>query len=163
MCCCAQPNVNGTPGYQWSPSDKPSVRPVNPPTLQEGEVLLYDEPGRCGGQDSHCHHYRITAGRHPMLLVRHGGGEERIRLSNPQQVLRALEMLDSQGRYWLLNALYHAQADARRAGANAMDAVWHKAAAERRIKVRKVRNTDLVRVEIKQVPYVESSRTTAHV
>lgn len=51
MCCCDQPNVNGTPGYKWQPRDKPMTRQVNPPDIQDGDTLLFDEPGRCGGTD----------------------------------------------------------------------------------------------------------------
>jgi hypothetical protein len=135
MCCCAAPNVNGTLGYQWQPTDKPAIRPVNPPKTDR--VVLYDEPGRCGGQDSHCHHYRIVGGS--SLLVRHGGGDEEIRLSNAQGVLAALALLESNGRYWLLNAIYHAYADGKREGQAGESARWRLAAAERRIKVRKIR------------------------
>lgn len=150
MCCCVKPTVNGEPGYQWNPNDKPIVRPANPPNTDRN--VLYDEPGRCGGQDSHCHHYRVvgsaTGASFPSLLVRHGGGDEEIRLSNGKAVLAALAALDSNGRYWLLNALYHAQADARRAARDMEAATWRKAAAEGRIKVRKVRGSDRVRVEV---------------
>lgn len=111
-----------------------------------------NEPGRCGGQDSHCHHYRIVGTarglQFPTLLVRHGGGDESIRLSNGKAVLQALAALDSNGRYWLLNALYHAANDAKRSGRDAERARWHRAAAEKRIKVRKVRGRDAVTVEI---------------
>ena len=149
MCCCGTPTINGEPGYRWQPADKPSIRPVAPPTLGESDTLTYDEPGRCGGQDSHCHHYRVVGGPvFPSLLVRHGGGEERIRLSNGRAVLTALGALDSNGRYWLLNALYHAVDDARRAGREAEAARWRTAAAEKRITVRKVRGQAAVRVAI---------------
>jgi hypothetical protein len=116
MCCCQTPNINGEPGHQWQPADRPGIRPVSAPDAK-GDNVLYDEPGRCGGQDSHSHHYQIvgaaSGARFPRLLVRHGGGDESIRLSNGAQVLRALAMLDSNGRYWLLNALYHAQSERR--------------------------------------------------
>ncbi len=150
MCCCVQPNVNGQPGYQWQPLDRPGTRSVNPPETDRN--VLYDEPGRCGGQDSHCHHYRVVGSakgaQFPSLLVRHGGGDQEIRLSNGKAVLQALAMLDSNGRYWLLNALYHAQADAKRAGQQEATARWRQAAAENRIKVRKVRGRDAVTVEL---------------
>lgn len=153
MCCCKTANVNGTPGYSWDGKTF-STRPVDPPD-PNGANILFDEPGRCGGQDSHSYHYRIVGAASgacfPTLLVKHGGGEETIRLSNGKQVFRALEMLDSNGRYWLLNALYHAQSDARQAGREAIDSLWRRAAAEKRIKVRKVRGQDVVRVEIAHV------------
>lgn len=150
MCACGQPTINGQPGYRWQPTDSPIRRPVDPPATTED--ILYDEPGRCGGQDSHCHHYRIVGTarglQFPTLLVRHGGGDESIRLSNGKAVLAALGMLDSNGRYWLLNALYHAANDAKRSGRDTERARWHRAAAEKRIKVRKVRGRDAVTVEI---------------
>jgi hypothetical protein len=150
MCCCASPNVNGTMGYQWQPNDRPSVRRVNAPETDRN--VLYDEPGRCGGQDSHCHHYRVvgaaTGVSFPALLVRHGGGDVEVRLSNGKAVLAALAQLDSNGRYWLLNALYHAHADALRLGGATEAARWRQAAAEKRIKVRKVRGQSAVRVSI---------------
>ncbi len=150
MCCCHEPNINGEVGYRWQPSDRPGVYPTMAPTTDEH--ILYDEPGRCGGQDSHCHHYRVigaaTGAQFPSLLVRHGGGSERFRLSNGGAVLRALAQLDSNGRYWLLNALYHAAADARR-DAQALEADrWRQAAADGRIKRRKVRGRNAFRVEV---------------
>jgi hypothetical protein len=59
-------------------------------------------------------------------------------------------MLDSNGRYWLLNALYHAQADARHAGREAVDALWRRAAAEKRITVRKQRGREAFTVHIEE-------------
>lgn len=147
MCCCATPNVNGTLGYQWQPKDAPSIRPVNPPATDF--TVVYDEPGRCGGQDSHCHHYRVVGtGHSATLLVRHGGGDEQVRLSNGKGVHAALAALDSNGRYWLLNAIYHASAAGKREGEARESARWRQAAAERRIKVRKVRGQAAVRVSI---------------
>lgn len=148
MCCCASPNVNGTIGYQWSPTDRPSVRAVNPPTLAEHDTLVYDLPGRCGGQDSHCHHYRIVNHTFPTLLVRHGGGDDRVRLSNGRQVSALLATLDDTARYWLCNAIYRAHADGRTSGRNTEYERWYMAAAQKRIKVRKDRGRDAFRVSI---------------
>ena len=61
MCCCGKPVINGQPGFKWQPNDAPRIHPVNPPALDEYETLLYDEPGRCGGLDAHCHHYRVAS------------------------------------------------------------------------------------------------------
>jgi hypothetical protein len=137
MCCCATPTINGQPGYRWQPNDTPSTRPANPPALADNDRLLFDEPGRCGGQDSHCHHYCVVVntGDRVELLVRHGGGEERIRLSNGKAVVGALAALDSNGRYWLLNALYHAQNAAARMARENEHMRWTGAALDKRIKV----------------------------
>lgn len=143
MCCCGQPNVNGQPGYRWHPDNAPSVRPVDPPVLVFGEELIFDEPGRCGGVDAHSHHFRVVTrnGSH-WLYVRHGVGDEAIRLVNGRAVERALLALDSHARYWLLHAVYSAAADARLGAAERTTRTWRKAAAEGRIKVRKLRGRD---------------------
>ena len=148
MCACEQPTINGQPGYRWQPGDASSVRAPMPPALAEGDQLIFDEPGRCGGLDSHCHHYRVVEGARPALLVCHGGGEVRIRLSNARAVVDALWRMESNERYWLLNAIFHAECDGRMGGRASEGERWRKAAIEKRIKVRKVRGSAAVKVEI---------------
>lgn len=150
MCCCEKPTINGEHGYKWQPKDEPSVREPHPPTLRNGDTLLYDEPGRCGGLDSHCHHYRIVLSRSSAmdLLVRHGGGEERISLCTKSTLLSNLECMSSTARYWVANAVYHAYRDGKKSGLEESDSRWRLAAAERRIKVRKIRGSNLVKVSI---------------
>lgn len=158
MCCCGQPIINGPPGYKWQPNDPPSVRPVNPPEIAEGDTLLYDEPGRCGGLDCHSHHFRLVRDQHRIytyLLVRHGGGTERIKLDCSADCLlgttrRAgvdhLASLDSNGRYWLLHTIYSAH---RAAGLTAQERTsnkWAQAFIDKRIKKRK--RSGVVRVDI---------------
>ena len=145
MCMCGKPTVNGEPGYSWS-GERTSVRPVDPPDLCESDVLLYDEPGRCGGLDSHSHHFRVVKSHGSYaLLVRHGGGDERIRLPHPG--IPALANLDSNGRYWLLLMIHSAASHANEAGRSSEYAKWHRAAADKRIKTRKLR-TGAVKVWI---------------
>lgn len=153
MCCCEKPNVNGEMGYKWQPNHAPSIRPVDPPVLFEGEVLLYDLPGRCGGRmDSHCHHYRIAKWLSSVyILAKHGGGEERKRLSTTPALMEMLEKITDTERYWLCNALYHAIDDARRQSAENEREWWKRAAAEKRIKTRKIRNRG-VRVWVEPKP-----------
>jgi|SRR5215216_5426319 len=150
MCCCGKPVINGEQGYKWNINDDPSVRPVNPPSLKDTDLLLRDEPGRCGGIDSHCHHYRLVKSSGSlMLLVRHGGGDERLRLSGPLESM--LDHLDSTDCYWALNAIYHAYSDGKRAGSEKTADNWRRAAAEKRIKTRKARGSQTVRVWITDV------------
>lgn len=153
MCCCGAPTINGSPGYRWQPTDPPGIRPLAPPTLGPDDVLVYDEPGRCGGLDCHSHHFRVVRRRgRGYLLVRHGGGEEGLEIPvwSALALQRALYDLDTDGRYWILHAIYSAHADARRAGRDAEAARWRTAAAEKRIKVRKVRGQSAVRVTIEE-------------
>jgi hypothetical protein len=149
MCCCKQPNVNGTPGYQWQPNDAPSRRAVNPPDAPEGAVVLYDEPGRCGGLDCHAHHFRVIRehGGNAALLVRNGSGDHRMRLSNGKAVVAALAALDTHGRYWLLHAVYSACLDSRREAEERVTREWSRAAAEKRIRTRRHQGTVRVWVE----------------
>jgi len=147
MCCCGKPVVNGEPGYKWNFDDNPSVRPVDPPSLNDNDQLLRDEPGRCGGLDSHCHHYRLVKSHASLLLlVRHGAGDERLHLSGPLESV--LAQLDSTDCYWALNAIYHAYSDGKRSGSENTANNWRRAAAEKRIKTRKVRGSQSVRVWI---------------
>ena len=107
MCCCGKPNVNGTPGaYSWDGMTW-STRQPSPPDMRDGDVLLYDEPGRCGGLDCHAYHFRLVkAGAYHDVLVRHGGGDERFSLCGTGRLMvPSLEALDSNGRYWLLHTL----------------------------------------------------------
>lgn len=150
MCCCGKPTRNGELGYRWQPEHAPSAYPVNAPELAEGETMLFDEPGRCGGIDSHSHHYRVVKWHSQYLLaVRHGGGVERIALrlyGNGQKEM--LASLDSNARYWLLNEIHSVYREAERAGQQKEGARWHKAAVEKRIKTRKMPNRDQVKVWI---------------
>ena len=149
MCCCGKPTINGQLGYKWQPNEAASVRPVSPPSLADGDVLLYDEPGRCGGIDSHSHHYRVVKDYGALyLLVRHGGGDDRINLHLYKDQPEVLAQLTSNGRYWLLNATYHAYRDGKSEGHERTEATWRRAAAEKRIKTRKVRGGNAVKVWI---------------
>lgn len=151
MCCCAKPNVNGNPGYNGNTSNESaSSHPVNPPALQDGDALLFDEPGRCGGLDSHSYHFRVVkhAGCILYLLASHGGGEERIRLYPHKGLPDMFGALDSNARYWILATIHAAYSNARQTGREETAATWRKAAAEGRIKTRKQRGQNSVKVWI---------------
>ncbi len=158
MCCCGTPTINGTDAtYRWQPNDAPSIRPADPPALSEGDHLLIDAPGRCGGTDapgrcggtdSHCHHYRmVQRGGMAVLLVRNGGGDSFINHVNDMAV-KALARLNANDGYWLMNAIYHAYGDGQRHGSEKMDRKWREAASEKRIKVRRERTFQSTTVTI---------------
>jgi hypothetical protein len=149
MCCCEKPVVNGEMGYKWQPTDREGVRPISAPAITEGDELLYDEMGRCGEIDSHCHHYRIVKNcGNIYLLVRNGGGDDRIRLSLYGKQVNSFAILNSNDRYWLLNAIYHAHSEGKRNGRDRANEQWRKAAIEKRIKTRKIRGSNAVKVWI---------------
>lgn len=124
-------------GYKWQPNDAPTIRQPHAPSLGEDDVLLFDEPGRCGGLDGHSHHFRIVKRNRimPFLLVAHGGGEERIELFSLAPAV--LADLDSNQRYWMMYALFRAYRDGTQKATDTERIKWMKAAAEKRIKTRK--------------------------
>jgi hypothetical protein len=150
MCCCGKPTINGELGYRWNnPNAEPMIHPVNAPDVSEGETILYDEPGRCGGIDSHSFHYRVTKLHGSLfLLVRHGAGDERIRLSLYGKQAEVLAGLDSNGRYWLLNAIFHAQSEARHEGEDKQATRYRQAFIDGRLRKRKERNGTAYKVWI---------------
>jgi hypothetical protein len=146
MCYCAKPNVNGEPGaYSWDGKTS-CTYPPNPPDLAERDVLLFDEPGRCGGLDCHSHHFRLVKNSGPELLVRHGGGDERFRVSLPRGF--DFGAMDSNTRYWLFHAIYRAYADGRSAAAGETAREYNAAFAEGRLKKRKLPGRNQYRIWI---------------
>ena len=164
MCCCGKPTINGKLGYKWNQPDGPAgTYPVNPPALHDGETLLYDEPGRCGGSDSHSYHFRVTQeGGRVYLLVRHGGDDERMEFGWKSTVLPPLAVLNSTGRYWLLCAAFHGMKDAVHNAVSKETAEWRKAAADKRIRTRKFPARGVVKVWIEpKQNLVEATRQAA--
>jgi hypothetical protein len=157
MCCCSKPNVNGTPnGYSWDGKSHTTRAPA-PPALRDGDEVLYDEPGRCGGLDCHAHHFQLvkTYGGHD-VLVRHGGGDVRFSLGVVGRLLvPSFASLDSNGRYWLMHTLYSTREDAVRSAEDVVASRWRVAAANKRIKTRKVRGTGRVKVWIEPAASLE--------
>lgn len=156
MCCCAKPNKNGEPGYSWG-AKTINTRPVNPPPVPEGETLVYDEPGRCApapqvkGQaiDYHSHHFRVThRGYGARLWVRHGGGDEVMDFGRRDCIIELLAPMNSDARYLMLHALYSARSDGARAAEETERQLWRQAAAEKRIKTRKMPRRETVKVWI---------------
>lgn len=154
MRCCSRPTINGDPhAYSWDGKTF-STRAVDPPTLAETDELIYDLPGRCGEVDSHGHHVRIvkTAGRPAScaLLVRHGGGDERLSLPyRGDAVVAPLADLAANARYWFVLQVYNLAREHGRRMADAADRRWRDAAAERRIIVRKRRGRNFYDVTIR--------------
>lgn len=152
MCRCTAPNVNGTPNaYSWD-GNTHTTREPNPPALHDGDVLIYDEPGRCGGLDCHSHHFRLVRnGPYHVVRVRHGAGEEFVNLPCvADRLVYSLVDLDSNARFRLLHTLYSLHEKATSDAAARTHAHWKRAAAEKRIRTRKQRGTNAVKVWIEE-------------
>jgi ABC-type sugar transport system ATPase subunit len=81
-------------------------------------------------------------------LVRHAAGDERIRLSLYGKEVEVLAGLDSNGRYWLLNAIFHAQSEARHEGEDKQATRYRQAFVDGRLRKRKERNGTAYKVWI---------------
>jgi len=149
MCCCEKPTINGTAPIKMTFDTPASPYPPNPPALRDGETLFYDEPGRCGGgTDSHAYHFRVTVERGRIwLLVRHGGGDERMEFGWAKS-MPDLTRLDSYDRYFLLAAAFHGMKNAVQYAVDTEREDWREAAAEKRIKTRKLPGRGVTKVWI---------------
>jgi hypothetical protein len=149
MCCCGKPTVNGTAPVKMTYELPASSYEPRPPALHDRDVLLFDEPGRCGGLDHHSYHFRVVKQYSSLyLLVKHGGGEERIRLFPLDRLDAILAGMDSDSRYWLLSTIHAAHRDGAKDSQETEAYRWRRAAAEKRIKTRKVRGGSAVKVWI---------------
>lgn len=144
MCCCGKPTRNDEPGYSWDGKTRGTYGVEGrAPVAPEGALVLYDEPGRCGGVDSHSHHFRVVDlrgdGKRFALLVRHGGGDESIEIGGPRGLVVAFGNLPggSDARYWLCQWFYHHRQYALRDAVDAERQKWTRAAVDKRIKIKR--------------------------
>ncbi len=140
------------------------AEPWRAPTLAEGDVLLYSECGRVhkagqfgqgnSGIDYRSHYFRVVNARgHAVLLVKHGGGEERIQLDyTARRIPFIFDPLDSDARYLLMHMLHSVHSDARRAASDSTAREYRLAFTSGRLKKRKVRGSQDVKVWIERAP-----------
>jgi len=113
------------------------------PTVGESETILASEHGRITHNIDYRSHWfiltRAEMGRY-YLLVKHGGGEERIALPSVNFKITAnmIASLDSDVRYLMLHHLYGIHRDARRAAEDKTAGEYRLAFAEGRLKKRKL-------------------------
>jgi hypothetical protein len=138
-------------GHAWSAA---ALAPDNwgrddwrAPSVPEGETVLFAEPGRVLRNTCfRSHYFAVTRGEYgrATLRVHHGGGEEAFHLSYDGSTERTLALLDSDARYLLLWQFMELYGNGCRDEGNR----WLCAAAEKRIRVRKVRGQNLAHVSI---------------
>lgn len=147
MCCCGKGIINGEEGYSWDGKTF-GVRKPFFPEMEEDDELVKDLPGRCGKIDSHSYDMRLVKSHGSLfLLIRHGGGQERLRLHAYGLKDFILNMSDNDC-YWFMLEIYHVQKDAASEAKQAEASKWRKAAAEKRIRTKKQRNSNFVNVWI---------------
>ena len=140
------------------------AEPWRAPTLQDGDAVLYSECGRIiaagtyghgsNGIDYRSHYFTVAKGSHGYgcyLLVKHGGGEERIKIDySASRAAQFFEPLDSNARYLLMHMLFNVHSDAKRAAAEATAAHYKAAFVSGALKKRKHRGQDAVKVWIER-------------
>ena len=131
------------------------------PSVGPEDEIIFDEPGRVLGRDDdnkpggrgavdcRSHYFRVTKPRFGFytLLVKHGGGEESWQLSYAERTIDGLRQMDSDARFWLLWVIMDAHHASARTTTERVESVWRRAAAEKRIKTRKVRSGVKVWIE----------------
>jgi hypothetical protein len=117
-------------------------REYTAPALESGAVLIFDEPGRI--LNNVCYrsfYFRVAKQEYGpyALFVKHGAGTESWRMQYTKAVIDGLAKLDSDSRYLILHTLMRAHQESERQAVEKRDAFWRQAAAEKRIKTRKVK------------------------
>lgn len=129
------------------------------PTVPDDETLLYLEPGRVLQQERHrvcysAYWYSLSQCRRGRLLLRvkHGAGEECLDLgySNPQK-LAAFAALDSDSRYMMFHTLRSVGDESAKTAASKMRHEYAKAFVDGRLRKRKQRGANEVKVWIDAV------------
>jgi hypothetical protein len=120
------------------------------PALNADETLIIDEPGRVLKNTCYrSHSFRVVQpefGQY-ILRVRHGGGTEAWPIGWTKQVIEAIASLDSDSRFLMLHTLMCAHQESARIATERTAAIWRKAAAEKRLKTRKVKGGVKVWIE----------------
>jgi len=116
--------------------------PRRQPTVLESDTLIFSEHGRSANNvDFRSHWLTLVKAQYGgyFLLVKHGGGEERISLGYDHvcNALDALGQLTEDQRYLILYCLYDAHKDAKHEAREERTSYFHLAFLEGRLKRRK--------------------------
>lgn len=128
------------------------------PKVSETDTVIFSEHGRIAFNiDYRSHWFTLVKqqfGGH-VLLVSHGAGEEAIQLPRCrfEQVVDVLAGLSSDLRYLMLHQLFNIHRDGRTLGRVGVECIYKKAFADGRLKKRKVRGANKVKVWIEADAY----------
>jgi hypothetical protein len=118
------------------------AEPTRKPTIGEDEREVISECGRVVNNVDYRSHWLVvvrTGSGAYILLVKHGGGEERIPIGHYYRNIwiNALPQLDTNQRYLTLYTIYTAHKEARHAAIAETERYYHLAFLEGRMKRRK--------------------------
>lgn len=131
--------------------------PWREPKQDEDDTVIFSEHGRVLDKTDYRSHWLMLV-EEPYqtltLLVKHGGGQERIRLGYHtrywKQVAQSMQPMDSDGRYLMLYALYRLYRETRRQAEDRVRAEMKLAFVEGRLKKRKVRGQNAYKVTVER-------------
>lgn len=121
------------------------------PDIEPNEIILFSECGRVLNKVCYrSHYFRIVKSEYGSisLLVKHGGGQERITEWLLSKILAALEILDSDNRYLLMYAVYQSWREGKREGVEKTSTHYRQAFVEGRLRKRKLPKLSAVKVWI---------------
>ena len=137
--------------------------PLRAPAVKTDDLIMYDEPGRIiyrtaekkpgDGTDYRSHWYRIIKPRFGpwTLLVRHGGGDERVELGYDYNNFPAIfDPLTSDARYLLMNQLKLTHRAGQDEGRTKTADRYKTAFAEGRLKKRKLPRQQAYKIWIEE-------------
>lgn len=120
------------------------------PVAAEGDTVLFAEHGRILDKIDHrSHSFKVVKAQYggTYLLVRHGGGDERMQIDYSNRIAKCFEPLDSDTRYYLLRRMYESLSDAKRGAASETATKYAQAFAEGRLKKRRRNHRVYVEIE----------------
>lgn len=139
--------------------DSPTADNWRAPTIEPEETTLFDEPGRLlthdGSPVDYCaYHFRVTQHRFGpyRLHVKHGGGQEVWPLCFAPELPAALGKMEPDDRFRFLHLLMQTNHKTAEHTAQRLTAQWQQAAAEKRIRTRKLPGQPRVKVWIEPAP-----------
>lgn len=130
------------------------------PHVGDDETCLFSEGGRIRDREDgspgvtyQSFSFRVVKDKYGgvYLRVKHGAGEEQWQVDSCERaVVEALSTLGSDGRYFILFAIMRAHQKSRQAAMDSTALEYRRAFAEGRLKKRKLRGQDLVKVWIER-------------
>lgn len=126
------------------------AEPWRAPAIGKDDALIFSECGRVLDNVDYRSHWFVLTKCHSFyfLLVKHGGGEERLQIGWSDRLAQALAAVDSDNRYLLMHTMHKINSSAKQYAWDNANATYKKAFAEGRLKKRKVRGQAAVKVWI---------------
>ena len=128
------------------------------PAPDEGDTVIFSEFGRSLDNTNYKSHWFMLVSQRfggYALLVKHGGGQERINLGylcffhkGHPRIIDTMKVMDTDDRYLMLHTFYDIHTDSRRAERDKVTAELKTAFVEGRLKKRKIKGQAAYKVKV---------------